>query len=181
MENVQPSSDRTNELPASLSPNDLDRTFCVNVSDCYVSLPYLCEVNCTGQQSECSRWTTGNEKRRCSYYLLVPGADFQSSIESNIENAKAKPVTQTVATTTTTVYDPCLGHQCVNEGTCVYDLSAGLNYTCQCIAGYEGQFCQRDERPCLPHKNKCKNNSTCNQFYNSRFYNCTCPDGFKGN
>jgi hypothetical protein len=54
------------------------------------------------------------------------------------------------------------------------------NYICNCIIGYEGNHCQRDERPCQPHKNRCTNNGTCNQFYNTKYYNCTCPSGFDG-
>lgn len=33
--------------------------FCINTSDCFTNLPYLCEVNCTNQESKCSRWTQG--------------------------------------------------------------------------------------------------------------------------
>lgn len=34
-------------------------TFCVNVSVCYISLPYLCEVNCSNQEYKCNNWTQG--------------------------------------------------------------------------------------------------------------------------
>lgn len=46
------------------------------------------------------------------------------------------------------------------------------------MKGFEGKYCQLDERPCQPHRNKCKNNSTC--FHLGRFYNCTCQSGFEG-
>ena len=40
--------------------DDLNVTdFCITTSDCFTSLPYLCEVNCTNQESKCSRWTQG--------------------------------------------------------------------------------------------------------------------------
>lgn len=142
--------------PVVIEKNQMADTFCVNVSDCFISLPYLCEVNCTGQANECSRWTK----------------------EYNLENPMV--TTTPRAITTTTAYDPCINNQCINDATCQFDLASNLNYTCKCVLGYEGFFCQHDERPCLPHRNKCKNNSTCNQFYNSRYYNCTCPVGFKG-
>lgn len=32
-----------------LNKEDMMKTFCVNVSDCFIPLPYLCEVNCTNQ------------------------------------------------------------------------------------------------------------------------------------
>lgn len=42
-----------------LDQNSIADTFCVNVSDCFISLPYLCEVNCTGQEEKCSTWKKG--------------------------------------------------------------------------------------------------------------------------
>ena len=33
--------------------------FCINTSDCFTSLPYLCEVNCTNQESKCLKWSQG--------------------------------------------------------------------------------------------------------------------------
>lgn len=143
----------------TLDKNPISDTFCVNVSDCFVSLPYLCEVNCTGQEDKCDDW----------------------SKEYNSEHgSKTTLLTTTTTSTTTTAYNPCLNNACINNATCEYHLSSKLNYTCKCIIGYEGFFCEKDERPCLPHRNKCKNNSTCNHFYDTRYYNCTCPVGFKG-
>jgi hypothetical protein len=37
--------------------------FCVNVSDCYVPHPYLCELNCTGELKACSAWINGNKNK----------------------------------------------------------------------------------------------------------------------
>lgn len=34
-------------------------SFCVNVSNCFIHLPYLCEVNCTNQEDKCSIWAVG--------------------------------------------------------------------------------------------------------------------------
>ena len=50
-------SDRFYTTDAILDQNS--GTFCVNVSDCFISLPYLCEVNCTGQEDKCSTWKKG--------------------------------------------------------------------------------------------------------------------------
>lgn len=33
--------------------------FCITTSDCFMNLPYLCEVNCTNQETKCNRWTQG--------------------------------------------------------------------------------------------------------------------------
>ena len=49
-----------------LNHNSIADTFCVNVSDCFISLPYLCEVNCTGQEEKCSTW-----KRGLIYLIVV--------------------------------------------------------------------------------------------------------------
>ena len=67
-------------------------------------------------------------------------------------------------------------NQCKNEALCV-----PINIThhdCECRPGYNGTFCEKDERPCLPHRNRCRNNSTCNQH--GWRYNCTCTSGFDG-
>jgi hypothetical protein len=53
-----------------------------------------------------------------------------------------------------------------------------LNYTCECLPGFYGDFCEIDDRPCLPKRNRCKNNSTCTQH--GFKYNCTCQSGFTG-
>jgi hypothetical protein len=49
-------SDAKKEIPLF---DNLDTHFCMNVTDCFVSLPYLCEVNCTNQEKKCATWKTG--------------------------------------------------------------------------------------------------------------------------
>lgn len=41
-----------------ISKRDSDE-FCINVSDCFSELPYMCEVNCTSQETKCSKWSKG--------------------------------------------------------------------------------------------------------------------------
>ena len=91
-----------------------------------------------------------------------------------------KAITQTSTTTKlTTLFDPCsFPHKCSVNSKCVFDSSQSQSYFCDCFDGFEGEYCEKDERPCQPHKNKCINNSTCSQF--GRMYNCTCPSGFDG-
>ncbi len=94
-----------------------------------------------------------------------------------------KAITQTSTSTTTkltTLFDPCsfTTHKCSVNSKCVFDSSQSQSYFCDCFDGFEGEYCEKDERPCQPHKNKCINNSTCSQF--GRMYNCTCPSGFDG-
>lgn len=67
-------------------------------------------------------------------------------------------------------------HRCENNSTCISNSTD--NYTCHCLPGFNGTRCEKDERPCLPHKNRCKNNSTCTQI--GWKYNCTCLSGFEG-
>ena len=33
--------------------------YCIDVSDCFSDLPYLCEVNCTNQETKCNKWAKG--------------------------------------------------------------------------------------------------------------------------
>ena len=91
--------------------------------------------------------------------------------------------TKVIKTTTqslTTLYDPCKSkaNKCSNNSLCVFDNTLAEKYYCECEPGWEGEYCQKDERPCQPHRNKCINNSTCNQ--SGRQYNCTCSSGFDG-
>jgi hypothetical protein len=36
-----------------------NQAFCINISDCFPHLPFLCEVNCTNQDTECKTWVKG--------------------------------------------------------------------------------------------------------------------------
>ena len=35
---------------------------CVNVSNCIIQIPYLCEVNCLNNQEKCQKWVQGNKE-----------------------------------------------------------------------------------------------------------------------
>jgi hypothetical protein len=85
-------------------------------------------------------------------------------------------------TKSTTKIDPCLFRvdKCENNSTCVFDLLQPESYYCICPPGFEGVYCQRDERPCEPLRNKCINNSTCNHYGPGKHYNCSCTLGFEG-
>ncbi len=48
-----------NYFDENIDKKDVLNKFCVNVSDCFISLPYLCEVNCTNQEEKCSTWSRG--------------------------------------------------------------------------------------------------------------------------
>lgn len=135
--------------------------FCVNVSNCFTTLPYLCEVNCTYQELNCANWTY----------------DYNKKLFSSPNNST---FTTTRILTTTTKFDPCLtnSNKCRNNSTCVYSDLSIEKYICICQEGFEGLYCERDERPCQPHRNKCKHNSTCTHW--GRSYNCTCLSGFEG-
>ncbi|CAF0743039.1 unnamed protein product [Brachionus calyciflorus] len=134
--------------------------FCVNVSNCFTALPYLCEVNCTNQELKCVDWTE----------------DYNNKLRSNtIFSTKSTRILANI-----TRFDPCASkeNKCENNSTCILDEYAIEKYSCICQEGFEGIYCQRDERPCQPHRNKCKHNSTCVQ--SGRSYNCTCLSGFEG-
>ena len=48
------------------------------------------------------------------------------------------PLESAVITST----DPCLNNQCLNGATCEID-STGSAYTCNCLTGFTGFFCEQ--------------------------------------
>jgi hypothetical protein len=166
---------RTTTLP--LTSSLVSGTFCVNVSDCFISLPYLCEVNCTNQESKCSIWSEEYNSASPDFFKFTNYTTFRTYVTTA---ARTRVLTTIKTTRLTSLEDPCIKgtHKCVNNATCVYNPNADEKHTCNCLPGFDGEYCQRDERPCLPNRNKCINNSTCNQF--GKMYNCSCPTGFEG-
>jgi len=94
----------------------------------------------------------------------------------------------------------CAGNQCQNGATCGlrtyalfggyfyadadYDASTGGPYeyqadpyTCQCAAGFFGQYCENTIQLCGP--NACLNNGVCSNSNNQRI-TCACPCGYAG-
>ncbi|KAH3829240.1 hypothetical protein DPMN_131234 [Dreissena polymorpha] len=67
----------------------------------------------------------------------------------------------------------CASVPCQNGATCVNGLA---QYTCQCVAGWNGPNCQTDIDECatLP----CKNGATCT--HGLATYQCTCAPGYSG-
>lgn len=51
-----------------------------------------------------------------------------------------------------------------------------IDFTCYCVPGYTGTYCQIDINECL--SSPCSNNSTCIDGINT--YECKCPPGFTG-
>ncbi|MCP4608275.1 MAG: SUMF1/EgtB/PvdO family nonheme iron enzyme [Planctomycetes bacterium] len=67
----------------------------------------------------------------------------------------------------------CSPNLCQNAGIC----TDGVNsYTCECIVGYTGEFCQINIDDCDP--NPCQHNGTCTDGANS--YSCECVGGYTG-
>ena len=69
--------------------------------------------------------------------------------------------------------DACAGNLCMNRAQCKDTWKA---YECQCSAGYEGEFCEREVDECAA--GGCMNGALCLDAISS--YTCLCPPGFTG-
>jgi Notch-like protein len=71
--------------------------------------------------------------------------------------------------------DDCLRVQepCLNGGTCIDKVNG---YTCQCLEGYMGTYCQGTINYC--QSDPCQNGGTCHAEIDG--YTCTCGQGFTG-
>ncbi|CAH1798747.1 unnamed protein product [Owenia fusiformis] len=67
----------------------------------------------------------------------------------------------------------CASNPCLNSGTCT---DGDNSYTCTCISGYEGLYCDVDTDECS--SNPCLNGGTCTDEVNG--YTCTCVPGYEG-
>lgn len=61
----------------------------------------------------------------------------------------------------------------MNNSTCI-DLIA--NYTCQCLPGYNGQFCEHEINEC--ESNPCHNGGQCTDLLAT--YSCACTEDYAG-
>ncbi|CAF1399100.1 unnamed protein product [Adineta ricciae] len=66
---------------------------------------------------------------------------------------------------------------CKNSGTCIDVNNNTLGFVCFCSTGYNGTYCEIDQKPCKPHT--CLNHGKCNEASTTTF-NCTCADGWQG-
>ncbi|CAF1449840.1 unnamed protein product [Adineta steineri] len=73
---------------------------------------------------------------------------------------------------------PCeMGTPCENNGICINNKMATYGYICSCLSGFNGTYCELDERICKPHL--CLHNGTCNETSNTTFH-CVCENGWEG-
>ncbi|CAF1248532.1 unnamed protein product [Adineta steineri] len=73
---------------------------------------------------------------------------------------------------------PCeLATPCENDGTCIPNKMATYGYLCSCLSGFNGTYCELDQRICKPHL--CLHNGTCNETPNTTFH-CVCANGWEG-
>ncbi|CAF4055879.1 unnamed protein product [Adineta steineri] len=73
---------------------------------------------------------------------------------------------------------PCeLATPCENDGTCISNKVATYGYICSCLSGFNGTYCELDQRICKPHL--CLHNGTCNETSDTTFH-CICANGWEG-
>ena len=76
------------------------------------------------------------------------------------------------------VINPCDSSPCATSGSCVPGMGPlGVDYTCQCVAGYTGSRCEINIDDC--QSAVCPNNSMCVDGVNS--YQCICNPDFMQN
>ena len=68
--------------------------------------------------------------------------------------------------------DECADSPCVNAVACVNTAGA---FTCQCMAGWEGERCHVNVQDC---NSQCLNAATCIDLVDR--YICACPPGYTG-
>jgi Notch-like protein len=69
----------------------------------------------------------------------------------------------------------CENHLCQNNGDCVPN-SDGTTYTCDCLPGFTGMYCEID--PCAFEH--CENGGTCMRGDDGTTYTCDCLPGYSG-
>nr|XP_034306332.1 neurogenic locus notch homolog protein 3-like isoform X3 [Crassostrea gigas] len=70
---------------------------------------------------------------------------------------------------------PCLSGPCQNNGTCVRN-GMTQNYTCTCVPGFTGRFCEIDINECSSRP--CQHGGTCLDLINR--FECQCVPGYTG-
>ncbi|KAF2366724.1 EGF-like calcium-binding domain [Trinorchestia longiramus] len=67
----------------------------------------------------------------------------------------------------------CYEHECQHGGYCG---DPEQNFTCSCVSGFEGQFCETNIDDCVNHT--CQNGASCRDGIN--LYKCECAPGYTG-
>ncbi|XP_074154586.1 delta and Notch-like epidermal growth factor-related receptor [Sminthopsis crassicaudata] len=75
-------------------------------------------------------------------------------------------------------FNACQAQPCQNNGTCIDAIEKhdGNNFTCVCLAGYTGEFCQSVVDYCILEP--CKNGATCISSLSG--FSCQCPEEYSG-
>ncbi|CAF0875504.1 unnamed protein product [Adineta steineri] len=68
-----------------------------------------------------------------------------------------------------------IANPCQNNGTCINNTFD--SYICLCPSGFNGTYCELDQRPCILHT--CLYDGQCNETSNNTF-KCTCANGWDG-
>ncbi|XP_033758117.1 fibropellin-1-like [Pecten maximus] len=72
-------------------------------------------------------------------------------------------------------YD-CNSSPCMNGGTC--DVLTETSFTCRCVAGYTGEYCQNWDQQSVCLSGFCGDRDVCRPFYVNESYVCPCTDHY---
>ncbi|XP_019639873.1 PREDICTED: fibropellin-1-like [Branchiostoma belcheri] len=113
------------------------------------------------------QWSSSEPAEPCDLCVLLDSSDNYLG--------KTAPCTEQHNYVCQDALKPCEPNVCQNGGNCTSCFAEATTY-CDCLAGFEGKFCEINIDECA--SNPCQNGGICNDGVNS--YSCSCLTGFQG-
>ncbi|XP_078667161.1 uncharacterized protein LOC144908998 isoform X2 [Branchiostoma floridae x Branchiostoma belcheri] len=113
------------------------------------------------------QWSSSEPAEPCDLCVLLDSSDNYLG--------KTAPCTEQHNYVCQDALKPCEPNVCQNGGNCTSCFAEATTY-CDCLAGFEGRFCEINTDECA--SNPCQNGGSCDDGINS--YSCRCLTGFQG-